>query len=137
MLARSRSLLSPRLLTSAPITPQYALRPLHSTLRTQDGLTNLFESDDQPALSITKLNEKGFVLTDNLVIPGGMIFLDNRPILWDVNPPRMDGVKGVEEAWKGFGKEAFGVLELVVPRPGAFSSFSSPLNTRFPGLTMT
>lgn len=84
------------------------------------GLTNLFETPDLPSLSVSKLNDKGFILSDDLVIPGGVVFLGGRALLWDVDPPADPATsgKGVEGSWDGWEVERFKVFEVVVPRPG-------------------
>lgn len=89
-----------------------------STTPAVRSLTNLFEAGDNPPLSISKLNHKGFVLSDGLVIPGGAIFAEGRVLLWDVDPPIGDGMQGVDKAWEGWTEERFAVFERMVPRPG-------------------
>ncbi len=115
----------PRLPTALPRAAQFRpsphlnLRPLHSTppIRTS-ALENLFDTADRPSLFITKLNDKGFHLSDNLVVSGGLIILGGQPLLWNVDPPRDDARSGLDEIWRGWAKERFGVFEVVVPRPG-------------------
>ena len=100
-----------------PLLPQ--IRSLHSTPKPlAEALHNLFDASDRPSLFVNKLNAKGFYLSDNLVVPGGLILLDGRPLLWDVDPPVDDSEAGLEGMWRGWGKERFGVFEVVVPRPG-------------------
>lgn len=105
---------------NAPISP----RPIHttSTLRSNSGLTNLFDAADnqgRPRIAVTKLNDEGFHLSDGLVIPGGVIFVDNRAFLWDVDPVGVDELSG-RGKWgeEGWSRERFKVFEMVVPRPG-------------------
>ena len=95
-------------------------RHIHSTSRLRaSALQNLFDADDRPSLFIEKLNEKGFYLSDHLVVPGGLIIVDGRPLLWNVDPPRdYDAKGGIEGIWRGWAKERFSVFETVVPRPG-------------------
>jgi NADH dehydrogenase [ubiquinone] 1 alpha subcomplex assembly factor 3 len=72
---------------------------------------------------VTKLNDKGFILSDDLVVPGGVVFLGGRAMLWDVDPPldpAKTGSKGLEGSWEGWEVERFKVFEVVVPRPGMF-----------------
>lgn len=83
-------------------------------------LQNLFETPDNPPLSVTKLDAKGFHLSDGLVVPGGCVFTDGRAFLWDVDPPVGDGSQGLSKAWAGWTPERFSVFEHVVPRPGKF-----------------
>ena len=98
-----------------PRSPRY----LHSSpIVRAEALTNLFDTGDRPSLFVTKLNDKGFHLSDNLVVPGGLIILGGRPLLWDVDPPGDDIRKGLEGMWQGWTEERFSVLEMVVPRPG-------------------
>ncbi|KAI5453293.1 hypothetical protein NCC49_006316 [Naganishia albida] len=104
---------------NAPISP----RPIHttSTLRSNSGLTNLFDAADnqgRPRIAVTKLNDEGFHLSDGLVIPGGVIFVDNRAFLWDVDPVGVDELSG-RGKWgeEGWSRERFKVFEMVVPRP--------------------
>jgi NADH dehydrogenase [ubiquinone] 1 alpha subcomplex assembly factor 3 len=108
--------------------PQYATpaspRLLHTSpsLRASGGLTNLFDADDQgarPRIQVNKLNDEGFHLSDGLVIPGGVIFVENRAFLWDVDPVGVDELSG-RGKWSedGWSKERFAVFEMVVPRPG-------------------
>ncbi|WVQ96123.1 hypothetical protein IAU59_003225 [Kwoniella sp. CBS 9459] len=74
------------------------------------------DSTDAPNLAINKLTPRGFILSDNLVIPGGAIFHSGRAILWDVDPPKPD--KGnIEAMWEGWTVDRFRVFEMVVPRP--------------------
>lgn len=101
----------------------YVTRQIHSTPRL--ALQNIFEThspDDpnspRPLLSVAKLTARGFHLNDDLLIPGGVVFLDGRAFLWDVDPPRGDGSLGPAETWKGWKKDRFKVFEAVVPRPG-------------------
>lgn len=100
--------------------------PLHSTpVFRSEALTNLFDTGDRPSLFVTKLNNEGFHLSDNLVVPGGLILLGGRPLLWDVDPPKDDPKAGLEGMWTGWGKERFSVFELVIPRPGQLGSLNS------------
>jgi hypothetical protein len=91
-------------------------RAFSSTPRAQ--LQNLFEAPETPALAITKLDSRGFLLSDGLLVNGGVVFADGRALLWDVDPPRGDGSQGLAAAWEGWSPERFKVLETLVPRPG-------------------
>ncbi|KAK4688732.1 NADH dehydrogenase [ubiquinone] 1 alpha subcomplex assembly factor 3, partial [Tremellales sp. Uapishka_1] len=95
------------------------IRSLHTTTPRLSAsiLHNLYDTSDRPPLSVAKLTPRGFHLSDGLVVPGGLIFLDGRALLWDVDPPKGDGGEGVEEAWSGWDKDRFLVFEKVVPRP--------------------
>lgn len=109
--------------SSAPTPPQIPRRAFHPTPSPNSGLTNLFDTPDLPSLSVTKLNDKGFILSDDLVVPGGVVFLGGRAMLWDVDPPldpAKTGSKGLEGSWEGWEVERFKVFEVVVPRPGMF-----------------
>ncbi|KAJ9096018.1 hypothetical protein QFC21_005382 [Naganishia friedmannii] len=105
----------------APV-PIASHRAIHTTRRLESGgLTNLFDTDDQgarPRLAVHKLNDEGFHLSDGLVIPGGVIFLENRAFLWDVDPVGTDELSG-RGRWKeeGWSKDRFKIFETVVPRP--------------------
>lgn len=93
-------------------------RRLHATATARSGLTNLFEANpDNPPLSVAKLNDKGFHLSDGLVVPGGVILADGSAFLWNVSPPG-DIMKGMAHAWAGWTPERFAVFERLVPRPG-------------------
>lgn len=105
--------------------PTVSHRTIHTTPRLQSGgLTNLFDVEDQgarPRLAVHKLNDEGFHLSDGLVIPGGVIFLENRAFLWDVDPVGTDELSG-RGKWKeeGWSKDRFKIFETVVPRPGKY-----------------
>jgi len=92
-------------------------RGLHTT-RPVQSLQNIFDTADRPSLTIAKLTPKGFHLSDDLVVPGGLVLAGYQALLWNVDPPKGDGTGGMEEAWKGWTKERFQVFESVVPRPG-------------------
>ena len=111
--------MQPRLAPNLKGLWQYS-RHIHSTSHLRaSALQNLFDTDDRPSLFVEKLNEKGFYLSDHLVVPGGLIIIDGRPLLWDVDPPRdYDAAGGLEGMWRGWSKERFSVFETVVPRPG-------------------
>lgn len=108
-------------LPNFPFPPQ----AIHTSARLQagsGGLTNLFDADDQgarPRIQVSKLNDEGFHLSDGLVIPGGVVFVENRAFLWDVDPVGVDELSG-RGKWKeeGWTKERFAIFEMVVPRPG-------------------
>ena len=108
------------LVRQSPISSRF----LHSTtcLRASP-LANLFDTEDRPSLFITKLNDDGFHLSDHLVVPGGLILLEGRPFLWNVDPPGMDWKGGLEGMWQGWGIDRFGIFELIVPRPGKMGSY--------------
>jgi hypothetical protein len=46
-----------------------------------------------------------------------MIILDDKPYLWNVDPPKQ-GKGSIEDWWKEWRVERFKVFEVVVPRPG-------------------
>ena len=100
-------------------------RALHPSPPRQAGRTNLFATPARPNLSGTPRNDNGFILSDDLVVPGGVVFLGGRALLWDVDPPvdpAKTGSKGLEGSWEGWDLERFKVFEVVVPRPGTFSA---------------
>lgn len=92
-------------------------RSLHTT-RPVLSLQNIFETSDRPSLTIAKLTPKGFHLSDDLVVPGGLVLAGYQALLWDVDPPKGDGSGDLKAAWQGWTKERFQVFESVVPRPG-------------------
>jgi NADH dehydrogenase [ubiquinone] 1 alpha subcomplex assembly factor 3 len=92
-------------------------RAIHTT-RPALSLTNIFDTADRPSLTIAKLTPKGFHLSDDLVVPGGLVLAGYQALLWDVDPPKGDGSAGIDAAWAGWTKERFQVFESVVPRPG-------------------
>ncbi|BEI81086.1 hypothetical protein CcaverHIS002_0202460 [Cutaneotrichosporon cavernicola] len=91
-------------------------RAFHASAAARSGLTNLFEAGDNPPLSVSKLDARGFHLSDGLLVPGGLVFVDGRALLWDVDPPG-DSKGGMAAAWAGWSAERFEVFERVVPRP--------------------
>ena len=99
------------------IAQPLSIRGLHNT-RPVQSLQNIFDTADRPSLTIAKLTPKGFHLSDDLVVPGGLVLAGYQALLWNVDPPKGDGTGGMEEAWKGWTKERFQVFESVVPRPG-------------------
>jgi NADH dehydrogenase [ubiquinone] 1 alpha subcomplex assembly factor 3 len=101
----------------ARLAQPLSARGLHTT-RPLQSLQNIFETSDRPSLTIAKLTPKGFHLSDDLVVPGGLVLAGYQALLWNVDPPKGDGSGGMEEAWKGWTKERFQVFESVVPRPG-------------------
>lgn len=109
-------------LLRAPLASTRLARPtartFHTTRPAFSGLTNLFEASDNPPLSVDKLTNDGFLLSDGLVVPGGVIFADGRAFMWDVDPPHLEAGGTLEGAWKGWTKERFEVFERLVPRPG-------------------
>lgn len=92
-------------------------RSLHTT-RPALSLQNIFETPDRPSLTISKLTPRGYHLSDDLVVPGGLVLAGYQALLWDVDPPKGDGSGGLAAAWQGWTKERFQVFETVVPRPG-------------------
>jgi hypothetical protein len=103
-----------RLVRSVPA----ASRPFSSTARRSSNLTNILAAeDDAVALSISKLTARGFHLTDDLLVPGGLIIVDGKPFLWDVNPPNLKAPT-LPEFWKDLDADAFRIFEVVLPRPG-------------------
>ena len=90
---------------------------LHTSVPRLSGLQNIFEQPERPALSIVKLTDRGFHLSDQLVVPGGLIILDHRAFLWDVDPPSPPTPGG----WATWTKERFAMFESVSPRPGKCS----------------
>ncbi|WWC92931.1 uncharacterized protein L201_007894 [Kwoniella dendrophila CBS 6074] len=102
----------PRLVSAG--TPSYRFNLQIRTF--QNILSPDPDSMDKPNLAINKLTPRGFILSDDLVIPGGCIFHSGRAILWDVDPPKSDA-PNLNEMWKGWTEDRFRVFQLVVPRP--------------------
>ncbi|WVR08166.1 hypothetical protein IAU60_005212 [Kwoniella sp. DSM 27419] len=101
-----------------PATPASTPRsPAIQTRSFQNMLAPDPASGDAPNLAINKLTARGFVLSDDLVIPGGAIIHSGRAILWDVDPPVLDVAGGLEGMWKGWTEERFRAFEVLVPRP--------------------
>lgn len=92
-------------------------RAFHSSPIPHSGLQNIFETSDLPSLSVTKLTARGFHLTDDLVVPGGLVLVGGRALIWDVDPPSLPAGGTIVDAWKGWTKERFEVFSSVVPRP--------------------
>lgn len=101
---------------NVPRLQQLHQRSLHVSAPLR--LQNLYENPETPPLSIKRLDSKGYLLSDGLLIPGGCVFADGRAFLWDVDPPVGDGSKGLNVAWDGWTPERFKVFEKIVPRPG-------------------
>jgi hypothetical protein len=53
-----------------------------------------------------------------------MIILDDKPYLWNVDPPKQ-GKGSIEDWWKEWRVERFKVFEVVVPRPGECEGLGS------------
>jgi NADH dehydrogenase [ubiquinone] 1 alpha subcomplex assembly factor 3 len=106
----------------ARIAQPITTRALHST-RPVQSLQNIFDTADRPSLTIAKLTPDGFHLSDDLVVPGGLVLAGYQALLWNVDPPKGDGTNGMEAAWQGWTKERFQVFESVVPRPGELFVF--------------
>lgn len=105
-----------------PTAPVASVQQFHASVTARSGLTNLFEANtENPPLSVAKLNDKGFHLSDGLVVPGGVILADGAAFLWNVNPPG-DIMKGMPTAWAGWTPERFAIFERLVPRPGELPS---------------
>ncbi|GMK56497.1 hypothetical protein CspeluHIS016_0303370 [Cutaneotrichosporon spelunceum] len=116
LVLRTASRLVPASCFSQRLAPASLTRALHASTPARSGLTNLFEAGDNPPLSVSKLDERGFHLSDGLLVPGGLVFADGRAFLWDVDPPA-DSKGGMAAAWAGWSPERFAVFERVVPRP--------------------
>lgn len=102
-----------------------AFHPARPTLAGSGGLTNLFDAENmsdpaRPRLQVAKLNDQGFHLSDGLIIPGGVIFVDDRAFLWDVDPVKVERDTG-RGVWREWTVERFKIFETVLPRPGMSS----------------
>lgn len=97
--------------------PSPQARSFHATQTPRSGLQNIFETSDLPSLSIAKLTPRGFHLTDDLVIPGGLVLVGGRALMWDVDPPILPPGGTLPDAWKGWTADRFAVFATVVPRP--------------------
>ncbi|KZT60757.1 hypothetical protein CALCODRAFT_428868 [Calocera cornea HHB12733] len=60
-------------------------------------------------LGVASITSSGLELTDGLILRGPAILLNNRAFLWD--PPVAGG------SWQGWGKDVWGMFEVVMPRP--------------------
>lgn len=98
-----------------PLQP--LVRQFHPTPTPLSGLQNIFDTPDLPSLSVSKLTTRGFHLTDDLVIPGGLVLIGGRALMWDVDPPILPPGGTLKDAWKGWTAERFAVFATVVPRP--------------------
>ena len=125
--------------SSTRCSPSLAARSFSTTpARRSAGLTNILASEDDPErLSISKQTVRGFHLTDDLLVPGGLVLLEGTPFLWNVDPPNIKA-KTLPEFWKGWDTGAFKVFEIVVPRPGALaaSGTSSWIGANFRNLVI-
>lgn len=121
-LSAARPALRSAALPAVARVPALSARQFSTTSPALSGLTNLFEANtENPPLSVAKLNDKGFHLSDGLVVPGGVILADGAAFLWNVNPPG-DIMKGMPTAWAGWTPERFAIFERLVPRPGELVS---------------
>lgn len=107
----------PRTITTPP------RRSIHASPTLRSGLQNIYDIDApndplaRPRLAVSKLTDEGFHLSDGLIVPGGVVFLDNRAFLWDVDPVRTEKATG-RGVWNAWGIERFKIFEAVIPRPG-------------------
>lgn len=98
-------------------------RALHASPALRSGLQNIYDMDApndplaRPRLSVSKLTPEGLHLSDGLIVPGGVVFLDNRAFLWDVDPVKTEKATG-RGVWNAWGIERFRIFEAVIPRPG-------------------
>jgi len=70
----------------------------------------------RPLVSVSSLTPAaGFTLSDGLVLPSPVIFLDGVTFMWDVNSPAEGGV---DHAWEGWTQEKLKIFEVCEPRPG-------------------
>lgn len=99
-----------------PSSPHLQYRSFHPT-PASSSLQNLFETSDLPSLSVAKLTTRGFHFTDDLVIPGGVILIGGRALMWNVDPPVLPEGGTLVDAWKGWEAERLAVFASVVPRP--------------------
>ena len=113
--------------SSIAATTDAPARAFSSTCLRRSALNNILASEDDPVkLQVDRLTPRGFHLTDDLLVPGGLLLIDGQPFLWDVNPPNLKAANLIE-FWRGWSPEAFKVFEVVLPRPGMWSPlFNSP-----------
>ncbi|VDC02531.1 unnamed protein product [Peniophora sp. CBMAI 1063] len=70
-------------------------------------LTNILADDNPPPVQVKSISREGIQLADGLILPGAVIFLDGKVLLWNV-PSKL---------WQGWTEETFGVFEAIVPKP--------------------
>lgn len=70
-------------------------------------MTNILADDNPPPVQVKSISRDGIELADGLILPGAVIFLDGKVLLWNV-PSKL---------WQGWTEDTFGVFEVVVPRP--------------------
>jgi NADH dehydrogenase [ubiquinone] 1 alpha subcomplex assembly factor 3 len=73
----------------------------------------MLADDVPPPVQVSRVDEDGILLEDGLRIPGPCIFYEGKVFLWDLG--YADGRSGSR---KLVTKEAFGMFEAVLPRPG-------------------
>lgn len=101
--------------------PVNSVRTFSSTRPCTSALNNILASEDDPVkLQVDRLTPRGFHLSDDLLVPGGLLLIDGQPFLWDVNPPNLKA-STLPGFWAGWTPEAFKVFEVVLPRPGELS----------------
>jgi len=102
-------------------------------------LQNILASEDDPVrIQVDKLTPRGFHLTDDLLVPGGLLLIDGKPFMWDVNPPNLKAAT-LPEFWKDLSPDAFRIFEVVLPRPGEFqfSLKSGAMGEKLEGMAMS
>jgi NADH dehydrogenase [ubiquinone] 1 alpha subcomplex assembly factor 3 len=78
---------------------------------------DIFADAPRPAISVASITPAaGFTLTDGLIIPSPVIFLNGVVFLWDVAAPNTE-----DFSWEGWSEAKLKLFEVVTPRPGQSS----------------
>ncbi|KAM0749959.1 hypothetical protein T439DRAFT_315326 [Meredithblackwellia eburnea MCA 4105] len=80
--------------------------------RIADDFVNIIQADAaRPIPQVKSLSaEEGFTMSDGLIIPSPVIFINGALFMWDVPPPQ-------EMGWPGWEVEKWKLFEVVTPRP--------------------
>ncbi|KAF5369603.1 hypothetical protein D9757_010469 [Collybiopsis confluens] len=80
--------------------------------------TNILASDIPPPVQVASVTPSGIQLTDGLIIPGPVVFLEGKVFLWDVPRALMSTGSGTgSEEDKQMIKDVFEIFECVIPKP--------------------
>ncbi|KIK64772.1 hypothetical protein GYMLUDRAFT_160733 [Collybiopsis luxurians FD-317 M1] len=80
--------------------------------------TNILASDIPPPVQVASITPSGIQLSDGLIIPGPVVFLEGKVFLWDVPRALLSSSWGGEaEEDKQLIRDVFGIFESVIPKP--------------------